>query len=396
MSSSRPHIAIVGGGIGGLFAANALLAHGLSVSIYEQAPALGEIGAGVYITPNAVRHLERVGLGPAVEKWGARVGPHSHYFRYDGTPIAPVQVADAYGWNAVYGMHRADLVDFLAANLPKDIINCGHRATGFEQDDTKARVKFANGATAEADIVVAADGIHSELRPYVFPPSKPVFHGTISYRGLVPGELLPDWPMERWQMWAGPSKHFLVFPVRHGTMVNYVGFVPTDEEMKESWSAPGNPDTLRAEFEGWDPRIGQVLKHVDKCFRWALYDREPLLSWSNGRLTLLGDAAHPMLPHLGQGANQSIEDGMALATILSQIDNSAVPGALKAYERLRRERVADVQLGARQNGLRVDSMLGYADLAKRDAELVAHADFRAHLYAYDVVPEAKAAAAALG
>ena len=176
-------------------------------------------------------------------------------------------------------------------------------------------------------------------------------------------------------------------------MVNYVGFVPTDEEMKESWSAPGNSDTLRAEFEGWDPRIGQVLSQVDKCFRWALYDREPLPTWTKGRLTLLGDSAHPMLPHLGQGANQSIEDGMALATILAEVDNAAVPEALQAYERLRRERVAEIQLGARQNGLRVDS--AYTDLAVRDAELAAHAEFRKHLYAYDVVPEAKAAMSGL-
>jgi salicylate hydroxylase len=384
---------IVGGGIGGLFAANALIAHGVRVSVYEQAPELGEIGAGVYLTPNAVRHMERVGLGPALEKWGARVGSKSHYFRHDGAPIAPVQVADASGWNATFGMHRADLVDFLAAALPAEVVHTGHRAVGFEQDDNKARVSFANGAVVEADVVVAADGIHSELRPHVFPPSKPVFHGTISYRGLVSRERLPEWPMDRWQMWAGPSKHFLVFPVRHGEMVNYVGFVPADEEMKESWSAPGNPDVLRAEFEGWDPRVGLVLKQVDHCFRWALYDREPLPTWSKGRLTLLGDAAHPMLPHLGQGANQSIEDGMALATILAQVDNADVPAALLGYERLRRERVADVQLGARQNGLRVDS--AYTDLGVRDAELVAHADFRKHLYAYDVVPSAKAVAAAL-
>jgi salicylate hydroxylase len=201
--------------------------------------------------------------------------------------------------------------------------------------------------------------------------------------------------MDRWQMWAGPSKHFLVFPVRHGEMINYVGFVPTDEEMKESWSAPGNPDVLRAEFEGWDPRIESVLDQVDTTFRWALYDREPLLTWTKGRLTLLGDAAHPMLPHLGQGANQSIEDGMALAVILSQTDNAFVPSALLVYEKLRRERVAEIQHGARQNGLRVDSMSAYADLKKRDAELAAHADFRKHLYAYDVVPEAEAAAASL-
>ncbi len=380
---------VVGGGIGGLFAANALIAHGLEVSVYEQAPALGEVGAGVYITPNAVRQMQRVGLGAAVEKYGARVGAHSRYFRHDGTPIAPVQVTDASGWNANFGMHRADMVELLAAALPAGVVHCGHRAVGFEEAGELARVRFANGASAEADVVVAADGIHSALRPHVFPPSTPVFHGTLSYRGLVHRTRLPDWPMDRWEMWAGPKKHFLVFPVRHGEMVNYVGFVPAGEEVKESWTAPGDPDVLRREFHGWDPRIAYVLEQVDKTFRWALYDREPLPTWTKGRLTLLGDAAHPMLPHLGQGANQSIEDGMALATILSLADNAAVPAALLAYERLRRERVADVQLGARQHGLRVDSLSG--DLTTRDAELAAHAQFRAQLYSYDVVPHAKAA-----
>ena len=390
---SRPSVVIIGGGIGGLFAANALIAQGLRVAVHEQASALGEVGAGVFLTPNAVRHLERVGLGPAVERWGARVGTSSRYFRHDGTPIASVQVTDASGWNATFGMHRADLVDFLAANLPAGTVHTGHQAVGFEQSDDVARVEFADGAIAEADIVVAADGIHSELRPHVFPPSKPVFHGTIAYRGLVPRERLPDWPMDRWQMWVGPSKHFLVFPVRHGTMVNYVGFVPTDEEMKESWSAPGDPEVLRRAFEGWDPRVGEVLKEVEKTFRWALYDRNPLPTWAKGRLTLLGDAAHPMLPHLGQGANQSIEDGMALAIILGQVSTVAVPAALQAYDRLRRERVAEVQLGARQNGLRVDS--ADADLGARDAQLVAHAEFRKQLYTYDVVPNARAVATAL-
>ena len=388
--ASRPKVVIVGGGIGGLFAANALIAQGLHVSVYEQASALGEVGAGVFVTPNAVRHLERVGLGPAVERWGARVGTGSHYFRHDGMPIAPVQVTDAAGWNAVFGMHRADFVDFLAAGLPDGVVHTGHRAVGFAQDGAAARVTFADGASAGADVVVAADGIHSVLQSHVVPPSKPVFHGTISYRGLVPRERLPNWPMDRWLMWAGPSKHFLVFPVRHGTMVNYVGFVPTDEQMKESWSAPGDPQVLRQAFGGWDPRIGQLLAQVDNTFRWALYDREPLPTWSKGRLTLLGDAAHPMLPHLGQGANQSIEDGMALATILAQADAAAVPAALLAYERLRRERVAEVQRSARQNGLRVDSAV--ADLKVRDAEFVAHAEFRKQLYSYDVVPAARAAA----
>jgi len=389
----RPQTIIVGGGIGGLFAAKALLAHGLEVAVYEQAPELGEVGAGVYITPNSVRQMVRVGLGDAVETWGARVGTASHYFRADGSPIAPVQVTDSSGWSANFGMHRADFVDFLAASLPKGIVHTGHRCIGFEQVGDKARVKFANGATAAADIVVGADGIHSELRPYVFPPSQPVFSGSVAYRGTVPSDRAPGFPNERWQMWLGQGKHFLVFPLRAGKLLNYVGFVPADKEMKESWSAPGDPDMLRAEFAGWDPRIEALLLKAEKTFRWALHDREPMPTWTKGRLTLLGDAAHPMLPHLGQGANQAIEDGMALATILSRVGNAHAPEALIAYERLRRERVADVQRGARQNGMRYDS--AYADIAKRDAEIRAHAEFRKALYDFDVVPEAEKAAASL-
>ena len=393
MARAPLEIVIVGGGIGGLFAANALVHAGLPVTIYEQAPALGEVGAGVFLTPNSVRHLERVGFGPQVEKWGARVGSRSQYFREDGTPIAPVQVTDASGWNATFGMHRADLVEMLALSLPKGMVHTGHRCIGFEQDESRARVRFANGVVVDADIVIGADGIHSELRPYVFPPSQPVFHGTAVYRGVFPHERLPDWPTDAWMMWLGKGKHFLTFPVRAARLINYVGFVPADTEMKESWSAPGDPHVLRREFAAWDPRIERVLANVEQTFRWALYDREPLPRWTSGRLTLLGDAAHPMLPHLGQGANQSIEDGIALATILAHTDRDTAPAALQSYETLRRQRVAEVQIGARKNGMRYDS--AYSDLKVRDAEIAAHANFRAQLYAYDVVPEAQAAAAAL-
>src|SRR5882757_6140360 len=328
MAQNSPHVAIVGGGIGGLFAAKALIAQEIPVSVYEQAPAIGEVGAGVFLTPNSVRHLQRIGLGPAVEKWGARVGQNSRYFRHDGAPIAPVQVTDSAGWNATFGMHRADLVEMLANALPAGTIHTGHRGIGFEQDDKAARVSFANGAAVEAEIVIAADGIHSELRPHVFASSQPVFSGSVAYRGLVLHERVPDWPTDRWQMWLGKGRHFLAFPVRAGTMINYVGFVPTDEEMKESWSAPGDPDVLRRAFAGWDPRIHQLLNEVQMTFRWALYDREPLPVWTRQRLSLLGDAAHPMLPHLGQGANQSIEDGMALATILGRADRTTAPPRL--------------------------------------------------------------------
>jgi salicylate hydroxylase len=393
MGQSRPKVVVVGGGIGGLFAANALIARGLPVSVHEQAPALGEIGAGVFLTPNSVRHLQRVGLGTAVEKRGARVGPGSHYFRHDGAPIAPVAVTDSSGWNATFGMHRTDYVDLLADALPAGVVHTGHRCTGFAQDGDVARVSFANGAVAEGDVVIGADGIHSELRPFVFPPSTPVFSGSVAYRGTVPHERVPHWPTNAWLMWLGKGKHFLAFPLRAGKLINYVGFVPADEEMKESWSAPGDPDMLRQEFAGWDPRIAGLLQQVRMTFRWALYDREPLPTWTKGRLSLLGDAAHPMLPHLGQGANQAIEDGMALATILAAVDNATVPAALMAYEGLRRERVAQIQLGARQNGLRLDAVA--ADLAVRDAELAAHAKFRENLYTYDVVASAHEAAHSL-
>jgi len=389
----RPSVAVVGGGIGGLFAANALIARGLEVSVYEQAPALGEVGAGVFLTPNSVRQLQRVGLGPEVERRGARVGANSRYFRHDGTPIAPVQVTDSSGWNATFGMHRADLIELLAAGLPAGVAHTGHRCTGFSQTVDLAKVSFSNGVTAEADVVIATDGIHSELRQYVTPPSRPVFHGSVAYRGVLPHRRIPHWPTDAWLMWLGKGKHFLTFPVRAGELINYVGFVPADEEMKESWSAPGDPDLLRHEFSGWDQRIGSLLAEVESTFRWALYDREPLPSWSRGRLTLLGDAAHPMLPHLGQGANQSIEDGMALATILARATRTKAPAALLAYEQLRRERVALVQRGARENGLRYDS--ANPDLGVRDAELKAHAAFRRQLYDHDVIPEAEAAAAFL-
>src|SRR4029453_6610627 len=361
MTQPQLTVVIIGGGIGGLFAANALVAHGFDVSVYEQAPALGEVGAGVFLTPNSVRQLQRVGLGSDVERWGGRVGNGSHYFRHAGAPIAPVQVTDSAGWNAAFGMHRADLVEILATALPREVVHTGYRCTGCEQSDEVARVSFANGAVAEGDVVIAADGIHSALQQEVTPPSHPVFSGSVAYRGVIPHHLIPSWPTDSWLMWLGKGKHFLTFPVRAGKLINYVGFVPADAEMKESWSMPGDPDVLRRESAGWAPRMQSLVTQVSSTFRGALYAREPLPTWSRGRLTLLGDAAHPMLPHLGQGANQSIEDGMALATILAQVDTAAVPASLVAYERLRRERVAEIQRGARQNRLRLDS--AYADLS---------------------------------
>lgn len=388
-----PRVVIVGGGIGGLFAANALLARGLQVSVYEQAPELGEVGAGVLLTPNSVRQLERLGLGPAVTRWGARVGAGSSYLRHDGAYIAPIMTTDSRGWNAVFGMHRADLVAMLAERLPAGVVHTGHRCVGFEQDDRLAHVRFEGGARAEADVVVAADGIHSGLQQHVVDSPPPVSSGSVAYRGLVPHHRVPSWPRSSSLLWMGERKHFLVYPVRGGELVNYVGFVPTDEQMRESWSAPGDPAQLSREFAGWDPRVESLLSQVEQTFRWGLYDREPRVPWTRGRLTLLGDAAHPMLPHLGQGANQAIEDGMTLAAVLAHTDADTAPRGLQAYERLRRERTSAIQRGARENGLRYDS--SYDDLAVRDAEIAASVELRSWIYDHDVLVEAEQAGAML-
>ena len=192
------------------------------------------------------------------------------------------------------------------------------------------------------------------LQRHVVDTSAPVFSGTVAYRGLIPATRLSGWP-EYLVTWGGGGKHLLVFPVRGGQLLNYVGFVPADDKMRESWPAPGDPTMLAAEFADLNPRARRLLTHVDNTFTWGLYDREPLARWTQGRLCLLGDAAHPMLPHMGQGANQAIEDAMALATLLRGACAADVSEALTRYEALRRGRTARVQRLSRTNGVRLDA-----------------------------------------
>jgi salicylate hydroxylase len=384
-------VAVVGGGIGGAAAAAVLIQRGMDVCLYEQAPALTEVGAGVAIQPNGVRVLQRLGLGDELLHFGAKwIDPQ--FRRSDGNYAAAMWPPTLASKIEFYGMHRADLLAMFVNRLPPEIIHTGHRCVGFEQDDDKATVIFANGVRATVDVVIGADGIHSMLQQHVTVPSAPLYSGSVAYRGVIPAGSV-SWPKGAMRNWLGAGKHFLVFPVRANELINYVGFVTSDEPLEESWSAIGDPGTLSREFTGWDPRVEAIIAQVKTTFRWGLFDREPLQNWTRGRLTLLGDAAHPMLPHAGQGANQAIEDAIALATILRHADRVTAPRALLIYEQLRRERTAGVQRMSRFNGALYEAARG--DLIARDGQLAAVPQTRGWIWNYDAEAEAWAAAQSL-
>jgi salicylate hydroxylase len=391
MTANSLRVTIVGGGIGGLATATALHQRGIGVRVFEQAARLTDVGAGVALWPNGIRHLRRMGLGESVERWGAR-WYDTQFRRSDGTVIAPMLWGSPEPELEAYGMHRADLVDMLAAALPSGTVTTGYRCVSVEQDAEQAIITFANGEQIATDVVVAADGIHSTLQQFVVPSSAPMFSGSIAYRGVVDAERA-GWPAGQVRLWVGEGRHFLAFAVRAHQLVNFVGFVPTDAQMKESWSAPGDPAALAQEFAGWDSHLTTLIAQIDVTFRWGLYDREPLARWTNGRLTLLGDAAHPMLPHAGQGANQAIEDAIALATVLQAADRTTAPQALLAYDALRRERTARVQRGSRTSGARYEA----PDRAQesRDRQLATQYHDRAWIYEYDVQLDAVVAASRL-
>ena len=347
---------VVGGGLGGTAAAVALTRAGIDVRVYEQAARLAEVGAGVSLAPNGLRMLERLDVRDAVARLGAQ-HVATQLMLSDGRPAnhQPHQFARARG---NVGIHRADLLALLAEQLPPGTVRTGHRCTGFSQDAGHAVVTFADGTSDTADVVIGADGIHSVMQGFVVEPADPVFSRVVAYRGLVPS--VDGYPAGTMRMWVGEGKHFLAFPVRAGRLLNYVGFVTSATAVQESWSARADPGALAAHFEGWDPVIAEIISAIsgtgDSGFRWGLYDRAPLARWSDRRLTLLGDAAHPMLPHLGQGVNQALEDAVALAVLLGvSSDPAGIPRALALYEELRRERTARVQLGSRRNGAGYDS-----------------------------------------
>ncbi len=352
--SGSLRVAIVGGGIGGLTAALALRARGLDVIVFEQAGILREIGAGVSIHPNAARLLKRIGLDDQLRKIGSPIaGIALRTSQGEAITTPEGQATPAFSPDAGrgYNVHRADFLNLLFAALPEGTVNLGHRCIRLEDDGNRVRLSFANGVSAEADVVIGADGIRSAVQREIGLESRPTSEGTMAYRGLVPAERF-TWANELKDpaLWLGSGRSFLLYPVAGGRLINMVAFVPTDTDSEESWSAPGDLETLAAEYAGWDRPVVDIISALEETFRWGIYDRAPLPYWSTSRVTLMGDAAHPMVPHVGQGAGQSIEDAITLGVLLEGCAPADVAGRLKLYEAIRLPRTSRVQALARAAG----------------------------------------------
>jgi salicylate hydroxylase len=347
-------IAIVGGGIGGLTAALALRARGIDASVFEQAEVVREIGAGVSIHPNAARLLKRIGLDEQLRKIGSPINGitlRSSKGEAITTAAGPATPAFSQQTGQGYNVHRADFLNLLFAALPGGTVRLGHRCLQLQEDGEGVRLSFANGAVAEADVVIGADGIRSVVQRGIGLESRPSSEGIMAYRGLIPAERLA-WAgdLKDPALWIGSGRSFLLYPVASGRLINMVAFVPTDTESEESWSAPGELKALATEYAGWDQPVQDTINSLDETFRWGIYDRAPLPHWSTARVTLMGDAAHPMVPHVGQGAGQSIEDAITLAVVLEGCGANDIAVRLKLYETLRLARTSQVQALARAAG----------------------------------------------
>lgn len=389
-------IAVVGGGIGGLAAAAFLRRAGLEAMVYEQAPVLGEVGAGLIVAPNVARLVRRLPSSLRLEDAGVVLETGWEFRRWaDGTVLFAQQLGEAcarrYG-EYTWAMHRADLLELLRSALPSEAVELGRRCTGVMQDAGGATLTFSSGSPVRADVVVAADGIHSVLRDQVSTASPPRDPGLCAWRTLVPAGAAPPFARRPVQtLWLGDRRHLVHYPVSGGRLINIVAFSPAGPGDLESWSAVGWVDDLAAEFAGWDPRLGELITAARHVGRWSVMDRSPLPRWVSGRVALLGDAAHPMLPFYAQGAGQAIEDAAALATCLATGPWDP-PAALARYERVRLPRATRVQEGSRgriaHHHLPDGPQQQARDAAFTAEDPLSHNDW---IYAYDVEQEAVAA-----
>ncbi len=353
--SGKMSISVVGAGIAGLTLVLALQKLGFKPKLFEQSPVLGEVGAGIMLTPNSSLLLNYLGLSDRLIQ--ASIQPENNYL-YDYLTDVVVSKSDlgmrslGFSGKPFRTIHRADLHAILCAAVRTDDPECirlGHNLIGLSEEGSHVRLVFENGAIEQTDILIGSDGIRSVIRTKLFDESKPVFTGNVAWRGVVSNSA-QNYRMEPSDMgnWIGPKRNVVVYPLRGGSELNYVAISERDTWVEEGWNVQSNPAELVQEFSGWSGRLLTMFANTppDKCFKWGLFDRAPMARIVRGRVALIGDAAHPMLPFLAQGSAMGIEDAIVIARCLASGDNPV--DALQSYQATRLERTSWVQTQARK------------------------------------------------
>jgi salicylate hydroxylase len=349
-------VMIIGGGIGGMAAALSLQQRGFRVAVYERAREIREIGAGVIITANARRALNDLGVDQKLEALSSTIDIFytCHYATGEVLRAVPNEDIKRKVGMASLGVHRGDLHTVLMEAVLANDPACLHANSEFVsllQDDSGVTARFANGTSARADVLVGADGNVSAVRSFMFPEEAPKFAGQVAFRSLIPYELVPESLRFRGSvMSAGPGRYLLCYPLRGGRIMNLVGLVQSNAWEEEGWSIPATNEEFANAFPGYEPDLLTLIRNIPAgdVFKWGLRDREPLKTWTVGRVTMLGDAAHPMTPFLGQGACMAIEDGLLLGRAFGASEDYSE--ALRRYEDARRPRGTLVQLSSREEG----------------------------------------------
>jgi salicylate hydroxylase len=350
-ATPRPTVGIIGAGIGGLAAAVTLRQAGLRVRVFERATRFTRVGAGLQMAPNVTKALRPLGLLDPLTRLACQPAAWRSYDASSGRLQLELklgdQMAERYGAPYLH-VHRADLHDLLAAAAGQ--AQMGMRAVGIDAETDRVRVTFEDGAQARFDAVIGADGVHSTVREIVAGPDKPRFSGMIAYRGLIPASDLSGLRIEPVSAkWWGDDRHLVHYFVSAGRELNFVAPVPSSGWDEESWTSPGRVADLLADFGAFPPQVREMIARTSTLMRSALYDREPLPRWTYGRVSMLGDACHPMLPFMAQGAGAAIEDAVVLSRCLRDADADAVPEALTRYEEARLPRTSVMQAGSRGN-----------------------------------------------
>jgi salicylate hydroxylase len=350
MTKRALKITVVGAGLGGLVAAIAARRSNFEVQVFEQTRVFRDIGAGIQMGPNAVKTLRALELEDGLVRFGAM--PRNHIGRNwrsgrtlfrSATHSACVERFGV----PFYQVQRSDLHTHLRNALPDACIQVDRRFESMRQDKDVVVARFSDGTEVESDVLIGADGIHSAVKTSLVGPDSPRFTGVICWRGQALANQLPKGLIPPDSLnWMGPGGCVVHYYVRPGELVNWIAHRTTDVWAEEAWSVPGDKQELMQAFEGWHPSLLQLFEATEECFKWAIFDRDPLPFWSKERTTLLGDAAHPMLPFLAQGGAMAMEDGLVLTQALRQHDDD-VPFALRRYEAVRKERATKVQMGSR-------------------------------------------------